>query len=52
MGGFVLVDSCEKKLFPVDSKQLYYLVHKGFVKYPKLKLVNLKDRNKADGLAR
>ncbi|KAK4993829.1 hypothetical protein LTR50_000042 [Elasticomyces elasticus] len=47
MGGFVLY-SPSWTPFPVDAKQLHYLVMKGYVPYPKLTKEAIDDRNKVD----
>ena len=51
MGGFVLRtgDDCS---FPVDAKQVHYLVTKGHIKYPELDKRIIADKNKVDGLLR
>jgi hypothetical protein len=54
MGGFLLkVEQGNKEItFPVNSKQLFYLINKGYLEYPKLREEEIQDKNKADGLAR
>lgn len=52
MGGFIL-HSRDWKPFPVDAKQLHYLIKKGYVQYPyKVNEKRISDKNKADGLLR
>ena len=54
MGGFVLqVKQCSKGIiFPINSKQIFYLINKDYLEYPKLKKEEIQDKNKADGLVR
>ena len=54
MGGFVLkVEQGNKEItFPVNSKQLFYLIDKGYLEYPQIRKEEIQDKNKADGLAR
>ncbi len=51
MGGFML-QSPDVPLFPVDSKQLAYLVEKNYLQYPAVDEKTIWERNKADGFAR
>ena len=54
MGGFILTTPGWKP-FPIDAKQLHYLVTKGHVPYPIPKLIDkrkIADRNKSEGLVR
>ena len=65
MGGFVLQPRISKlgtatedwTPFPLDAEQLHYLVANNYIPYstigpPGLKVEDIKDRNKSDGLAR
>lgn len=52
MGGFVLDGPGIKSPFPVDSRQLLFLVRNGYVGYPELAKEDILDRNKSDGFAR
>ncbi|OCK82516.1 hypothetical protein K432DRAFT_348859 [Lepidopterella palustris CBS 459.81] len=51
MGGFVLYTR-DWVPFPVNAKQLHYLVTKGYVKYPNIDKGVILDKNKMDGLVR
>ena len=51
MGGFVL-QSPGWKAFPLESKQLYYMVSQGYLAYPNIAQGTIDDKNKADGVAR
>ena len=51
MGGFVL-QSPDYDPFPVDAKQLHYLISKGYVAFPKISKKTIVDKNKTDGLLR
>jgi hypothetical protein len=51
MGG-VILQPHKWKSFPIDSKQLLYLVQEGYVAYPKVSESEIDDKNKADGLTR
>lgn len=51
MGGFIL-QTRDWKPFPVDAKQLHYLVTEGYVEFPKLQKQGIADKNKVDGLLR
>ena len=51
MGGFIL-RSPDFPPFPVDSQQLAYLVHEGYLPYPEVDGQTIWDTNKADGFAR
>jgi hypothetical protein len=51
MGGFVLKPRGWKQ-FPINAKQLLYLIERGHIRYPATKVSQIKDRNKSDGLAR
>jgi hypothetical protein len=51
MGGFVL-KSPDFDDFPIDATQLLWLIQNGYVEYPSIDEDDLKDKNKADTLAR
>ena len=51
MGGFIL-QTRDWKPFPIDAKQLHYLVTKGHVAFPALEKELIADKNKVDGLLR
>ncbi|KIX08317.1 uncharacterized protein Z518_02973 [Rhinocladiella mackenziei CBS 650.93] len=51
MGGFIL-QTRDWKPFPVDAKQLFYLIERGYVRYPEINKAMIDDKNKSDGLAR
>ena len=51
MGGFVLQPRDERP-FPLDAKQLHYLVSRRHVNLPKLDHRLIEDKNKVDGLLR
>ncbi|KAI9881138.1 MAG: hypothetical protein M1830_008296 [Pleopsidium flavum] len=51
MGGFIL-QTRDWTPFPIDAKQLHYLIIKGHVKYPTLNKRKIKDKNKVDQLLR
>ena len=52
MGGFIL-HTRDWKPFPIDAKQLHYLITKGYVKYPhRIDQRRISDKNKVDGLLR
>jgi len=51
MGGFVLKPRGWKQ-FPINAKQLLYLIECGHIRYPETKVSQINDRNKSDGLAR
>lgn len=52
MGGFILHTRCGFPPFPVDSKQLLFLITNGFVEKPSTEKEEIKDKNKVDGLLR
>jgi hypothetical protein len=52
MGGFLLKATDLERPIALTAEQLYYLVAKGYVDYPKVGLEDIKDRNKQDGLSR
>jgi len=52
MGGFVLSANGLERPIPLNAEQLFYLIKKSYVDYPKISDDELKDRNKSDGLAR
>jgi hypothetical protein len=51
MGGFIL-HSTDWVPFPVDAKQLLYLIREGYVKFPEIKRARISDKNKVDGILR
>lgn len=51
MGGFLLQTS-DCRPFPLDAKQLHYMVSHGYLKYPELAKAAIDDKDKADGVAR
>lgn len=51
MGGFQL-QSPGFPTFPVDAKQLHYLVSNRYLEYPKLEPAVIEEKNHVDGLAR
>ena len=51
MGGFVL-HTRDQLPFPLDAKQLHYLVSKQYLQLPELNHRVIEDKNKADGLLR
>ena len=51
MGGFVL--QCPDFVpFPINARQLHYLVEQGYVDYPKITEAEIADKNKVNGIAR
>lgn len=51
MGGFVL--KCKDSVaFPINAKQLHYLIVKGYVKIPRVNEQVIADKNKVDGMLR
>jgi hypothetical protein len=51
MGGFMF-EPYEGKAFPIDAKQLRYLVVNKYIDYPSIDKSLIDDKNKSDGLAR
>ncbi|MCJ1386696.1 hypothetical protein MMC17_009822 [Xylographa soralifera] len=51
MGGFLL-QTTDEAPFPIDAKQLYYLLANDYLEYPSIDLVEIDDKNKTDGFAR
>lgn len=51
MGGIHLQPPGWKR-FPVSAKQLYHLVHRGYIDFPKIPVADIKARGKTDGLAK
>jgi hypothetical protein len=51
MGGFVLQPH-DSQSFPINAKQLHYLVTKGYVSMPSVSTKGIKDRTKADGFTK
>jgi hypothetical protein len=52
MGGFVLNATDMERPIALNAEQLYYLIVKGYVEYPKIDKEDIDDRNKVDGLSR
>lgn len=51
MGGLVLqTPDCQP--FPINAKQVHFLVARGYMPFPDIREKTIKDKNKADGLAR
>ncbi|KAL8703131.1 MAG: hypothetical protein Q9201_003690 [Fulgogasparrea decipioides] len=48
MGGFVLQPR-DWRAFPINSKQLHWLIRQGYVAYPKMTAKEVWDKSKADG---
>ncbi|KAI4263851.1 MAG: hypothetical protein L6R42_001013 [Xanthoria sp. 1 TBL-2021] len=48
MGGFVLHPR-ESAAFPINAKQLHWLIKQGYVEYPKMTAKEVWDKSKADG---
>ncbi|KAL8805756.1 MAG: hypothetical protein Q9182_001789 [Xanthomendoza sp. 2 TL-2023] len=48
MGGFVLQPR-ESAAFPINGKQLHWLIKRGYVEYPKMTAKEVWDKSKADG---
>lgn len=51
MGGYIL-RTADEKSFPIDAKQLDYLVMSKYVEFPTTTKEMIKDKNKVDGLLR
>ncbi|KAI9766852.1 MAG: hypothetical protein M1839_004757 [Geoglossum umbratile] len=51
MGGFIL-QTPNFPAFPVDAVQLHYLVEKKYIPFPDISVEMIRDKSKADGLAR
>lgn len=51
MGGFHL-RSPDYPPFPINSRQLHYLVEREYVRYPQIEENQIRDRNKVDGVLR
>lgn len=51
MGGFIFQPRAWNQ-FPIDARQLHYLVTRGYVTYPEVSKAFIDDKNKTDGLAR
>ena len=51
MGCYVLLTK-DQESFPIDAKQLHYLVTRKYVEFPKTTKAMIKDKNKVDGLLR
>jgi hypothetical protein len=52
MGGFLFTGPGITGVFPVDAKQLLFLVEKRYVEYPRISKEDIKDKNKSDNMAR
>ena len=52
MGGFVLQPAGGDKPFPINSKQLQYLITKGYTDVPAMTEKEIWDKSKADGFAK
>lgn len=51
MGGFVL-ESTDYQPFPINAKQMVWLVKHRFIDMPEISVEEINDRNKVDGLGR
>jgi hypothetical protein len=51
MGGFVL-QTRDWVPFPIDAKQLHYLVTEKYIEFPGITRAEIADKNKVDGLFR
>lgn len=47
-----MLETPDHPAFPVDAKQLLYLITNGYITQPTISKADIEDRNKADGLAR
>lgn len=52
MGGFVLEAPDLSFPIPLDAEQIFYLVENKYIDYPAIDEEEIRDKNKADGLAR
>ncbi|KAI2880141.1 hypothetical protein CBS76997_9932 [Aspergillus niger] len=52
MGGFLVDGPGTERPFPVNAKQLRFLIEKGYVKYPMIDEDDINDRNKSDAFSR
>lgn len=52
MGGFVLEAPGLSQPIPLDAEQLFYLVQRKYIEYPRVSKEELDDRDKSDGLSR
>jgi hypothetical protein len=52
MGGFVLEAPDLSFPIPLDAEQIFYLVKNKYIDYPAIDEEEIRDKNKADGLAR
>lgn len=44
--------TADGKSFPIDAKQFHYLVKHGFVEFPDIDKLEIKERNSVDTLSR
>lgn len=44
--------NADGKSFPIDAKQFHYLVKHGFVEFPDIDKLEIKERNSVDTLSR
>jgi len=51
MGGFIL-HTRDWTPFPIDAKQLLYLITEGYVSFPRISTKTIDDKDKVDGLVR
>ncbi len=52
MGGFVLEAPGLEEPIPLDAEQLFYLVERKYVEFPKISKDEIDDKDKSDGLSR
>jgi hypothetical protein len=52
MGGFVLEAPDLSFPIPLDAEQIFYLVKNKYIRFPAIEEEDIRDKNKADGLAR
>lgn len=52
MGGFVLDGPGVDRPFPVNAKQLFFLIDKGYIDPPRITDDDINDRNKSDAVSR
>ena len=58
MGGFILQSKrCPQspegwEKFPVDAKQIHYLLNEGYIEFPEVTQEEIRDKNKVDGVLR
>ena len=51
MGGFHLQTE-NWPSFPIDTKQMHYLITRGYIDYPELQDIDIRDKDKVDGMLR